>query len=186
MDLAKSIEPNSAQVNAEDFLTGPRTVTITNVEEGSSEQPVFIHLQEFPNRTYRPSKSMRRVIVSAWGSESSAYTGRQLVLFCNPDITFGKDKVGGIQLSHLSHLEKPLSVNLTATRGRRKQFTVEPLNAEPLKDESGRDWLTELTAANTLDTIATLGAEAKAAHANNTVLQMMYAKHADVKKGGTK
>ena len=187
MDLAKSIEPNSAQVNAEDFLTGPRTVTITNVEEGSSEQPVFIHLQEFPNRTYRPSKSMRRVIVAAWGSESSAYTGRQLVLFCNPDITFGKDKVGGIQLSHLSHLDKPLTVNLTATRGRRKQFTVEPLNAEPLKDESGRDWLKELAmAGDDLDAIGTLGAAATAAHANEKIIQMVRTKYADEKKGGTK
>jgi hypothetical protein len=181
MDLAKSIEPNSAQVNAEDFLTGPRTVTITNVEEGSSEQPVFIHIQEFPNRTYRPSKSMRRVIVAAWGSDSSAYTGRQLVLFCNPEITFGKDKVGGIQIASMSHIDKPLTLALTATRGKRKTFTVQPLTTEPPKDTSGRDWLKELSiAGDDIAAITTLGTAAKMAHASEIVVGAIRGKYKEI------
>ncbi len=67
MDLTRSIEPNSSQVNADDLIASDRTVTITGVEEGSAEQPVFVHLQEIPDRTWRPSKSMRRVLVAAWG-----------------------------------------------------------------------------------------------------------------------
>ena len=175
MDLTKSIEPNSAQVNAEDLLAGPRTVTISGVEEGDAEQPVFVHLEEFPNRTYRPSKSMRRVMVTAWGPDSKQYAGRQLVLFRNPDIKFGKEAVGGIQISHMSNIDGPLKIALTVTRGKRAPFVVQPLTApEPPKDTSGRDWLKELAETQgDLDLIAGLGAAAKAAHAGPTVLGLI-------------
>jgi hypothetical protein len=127
MDLTESIAPKSDQLNADDLISGPVTVTISEVAKGSDEQPVDVRLVEFHGRAYRPSKSMRRIMVSAWGKEASAYTGRRLTLYRNPEITFGRDKVGGIEISHLSHIEKPLTVALTATRGKRKSFTVAPL-----------------------------------------------------------
>lgn len=134
MDLTESIAPRSDQLNADDLISGPVTVTISDVVKGSAEQPVDVRLVEFPSRAYRPSKSMRRIMVMAWGPEASAYAGRSLTLYRNPEITFGKDKVGGIEISHLSHLEKPLTVALTATRGKRKSFTVKPMPA-PAKAE---------------------------------------------------
>jgi len=127
MDLTESIAPKSDQINADDLMAGPVTVTISEVAKGSAEQPVDVHLVEFPGRAYRPSKSMRRVMVSAWGKEASAYAGHRLTLYRNPEITFGRDKVGGIEIAQMSHLEKPLTVALTATRGKRKNFTVQPL-----------------------------------------------------------
>ncbi|MBK0296727.1 hypothetical protein IAE22_32895, partial [Bacillus sp. S34] len=99
MDLTRSIEPNSSQVNADDLIASDRTVTITGVEAGSAEQPVFVHLQEIPDRTWRPSKSMRRVLVAAWGPEASNYVGRRVTLTRNPDITFGRQKLGGIEVA---------------------------------------------------------------------------------------
>jgi hypothetical protein len=86
---------------------------------------------------------MRRVMVLAWGAEASAYAGRKLTLYRNPEITFGKDKVGGIEISHLSHLDKPLTVALTATRGRRKAFAV-----TPLIEAAPRDFMAEAEQAN--------------------------------------
>jgi hypothetical protein len=127
MDLTESIAPKSDQLNADDLISGPVTVTIREVAKGTAEQPVDVHLVEFPGRAYRPSKSMRRVMVTAWGSEASTYAGHRLTLFRNPEITFGRDKVGGIEVSHLSHIYKPLTIALTATRGKRKSFTVQPL-----------------------------------------------------------
>ena len=187
MDVRESITPKSDQLNADDLLTGAVTVKIAKVSPGAAEQQIDVGLEEFPTRVYRPSKSMRRVLVAAWGYESKAWVGRSMTLFCNPEIMFGGDKVGGIQISHLGHLEKPLTVSLTTTRSKRKPFTVQPLTTEPLKDESGRDWLKELAmAGDDLDAIGTLGAAATAAHANDKILQMVRTKYADVKKGGTK
>lgn len=127
MDLTQTIAPRSDQLNSDDLITGAVTVTITEVRAGNPEQPVEVHLNEFPGRPYKPSKSMRRVMVQAWGADASQYTGRRLTLFRNPDITFGRDKVGGIEISHMSDLPKRLTVSLMVTRGKRKPFTVEPL-----------------------------------------------------------
>lgn len=132
MDMLDTITPRSDQLNAEDLLTGPQTITITEVKRGSDDQPVDMVTAEFgPGRVYRPSKTMRRVIVAAWGKESSAYIGRRMTIYRDPEVTFGKDKVGGIKISHLSHIDKRLQIALTVTRGRRAQFTADPLPDEP-------------------------------------------------------
>lgn len=124
-----SIEPNSEQVNAEDFLGGPKVVTITGHRKGTAEQPVFIDLAEFPGRTYRPGKTMRRLMVAAWGPNPATYAGRQLRLYNDPEVRFGKSAVGGIRISHMSHLDGPVTANLMVSRGKRAPFTVQPLES---------------------------------------------------------
>jgi hypothetical protein len=162
MDLTSTIVPKSDQLNADDLITGPVTVTISEVTKGTAEQPVNVHLVEFPGRAYRPSKSMRRMLISGWGEEANVYAGRRLTLYRNPEIMFGRDRVGGIEISHMSHLEKPLVVALTATRGKRKDFTVQPLPAAA----PARDWQAELNqAAGNLDAVGALGRAAEAARA---------------------
>lgn len=143
MDISSSIIPDSSQINAEDLLSGPKTFTITNVSAGNAEQPVNIHLSE-TDRAYRPNKTMRRLLVAAWGAETATFTGRKLTLYRDKTIRFGKDAVGGIRISHMSHIEKPISVALTVTRGKRQRFTVEPL-AEAAPDPTAAK-IAELTA----------------------------------------
>lgn len=140
MDLAETIVPRSDQINSEDLLTGPRLVTITAVKRGTDEQPVNIVTAEFgPGRPYKPSKTMRRVLVAAWGTDAQSYVGRRLVIYRDPEITFGKDKVGGIRISAMSDISSRLSVSLTVTRGRRAPFIIDPLPKEPASTESGDD-----------------------------------------------
>lgn len=130
MDLTESIAPKSDQLNAEDLLTGPRTFTVEKVTKGSAEQPVDIHLVEFPGRPFRPSKTVRRILVNAWGPDASAYTGRRMTLYRDPAVKFGGMDVGGIRVSHLSHIDKALTVALAVTRGKRAPYTVKPLADE--------------------------------------------------------
>lgn len=148
MDMTASIEPRSDQWNADDLIASPRTVTIESVSAGAAEQPFDFHLVETPGRAYRPSKSMRRVIVAAWGSDTSVYAGRRLTLYREPTIRFGKDEVGGIRISHMSHIAAPLKIALTVTRGKREPFTVEPLKdaAPQTIPSSTRDQQRELAA----------------------------------------
>ena len=149
MDISSSTAPRSDQQNYDDYVAGPKTVTIAEVRQGSAEQPVEIHLVEFPGRPYKPSKSMRRVLVAAWGAEASAYTGRKIRLYGDPEVTFGRDKVGGIKIAALSHIEKPLSIALTVTRGKRAPFTVQPITATELALHA----ITNATDTATLDGI---------------------------------
>lgn len=152
MDISQTIQANSQQINADDLTAGARTVEITNVEAGTSEQPVFIHVAEFPGRTYRPGKSMRRVLVAAWGAEASAYIGRRLTLYNDPTIRFGKELTGGIRISHMSHIDKPLNIALTVTRGKRAPFTVQPLpDAAPAPSIDAH--LAAINAADSIDAL---------------------------------
>lgn len=139
MDITKTIEPRSDQQNYEDYLTGPRVVTITEVRKGTSEQPVEIHLAEYPGRPYKPSKSMRRVIVAAWGPKTSEYAGRQLKLYGDPEVKFGGQKVGGIKIAAMSHIDKAFTLSLTVTRGKRAPITVDVLEYAPTTTEPPMD-----------------------------------------------
>lgn len=131
MDLTESIIPRSDQLNADDLIAGPRTVRIVEVRKGNAEQPVNVVLDEFgPSRPFKPSKSMRRVMVAAWGVDSSAYAGERMTLFRDPRVKFGGDEVGGIRISHMSGIGKPLNLALTVTRGKRAMYVVQPLPDE--------------------------------------------------------
>jgi hypothetical protein len=130
MNLSNTIIPKSDQLNADDLIAGPRTIKITAVESGSSEQPVLIRYEGDNGRPYKPGKSMRRVLVAMWGSEGSAYVGRRLTLYCDKTITFGPETTGGIRISHASDISEPVELALTVKRGKRKPFRVEPLPAE--------------------------------------------------------
>lgn len=188
MDLTETIAPKSDQLNADDLISGPVTVTIKEVRKGNPEQPVDVILVEFPGRAYRPSKSMRRVMVTAWGAEASAYAGHKLTLVRNPEITFGRDKVGGIEIAAMSHIEKPLTIALTATRGKRKNFTVAVLAAAapaPV-DTSGRNWLAELElAGDDIDAVVSLGKAAGEAHAAPDAIEAMTRKWRELKKAAS-
>lgn len=183
MDITETTAPKSDQQNFDDYVAGPKTVTITAVKAGSAEQPVEIHLGEFPGRPYKPSKSMRRVLVAAWGAEAAAYVGRRLTLYGDPSVKFGGIEVGGIKISHLSDIDGPLTLALTVKRGARAPFVVHPLTpAEPVKDESGRDWLLELAdAKGDLELLATLGQAARTAHANPSILTVIRQAYKDAK-----
>ncbi len=131
MNLAPTIIPRSDQKNADDLLAGPQTIKITAVESGSKEQPVLIHYEGENGRPYKPGLSMRRVLVSMWGKDGAAYVGRRLVLYCDPEITFGPMKCGGIRISHASDIAEAFEIALTVTRGKKKMFRVEPLQDAP-------------------------------------------------------
>ncbi|WP_052590843.1 hypothetical protein [Luteipulveratus mongoliensis] len=134
MDLTETVVPKSDQLNADDLMSGPRTVTVVEVRKGNAEQPVDIVTDEYgPRRPYKPSKSMRRVMIMAWGPKTDVYVGRRMTIYRDPEVKFGGEKVGGIKISHLSDLKdgKALTVALTVTRGKRAPFRVQPLAGAP-------------------------------------------------------
>jgi hypothetical protein len=125
-DISDTLAPNSDQLDAIDLMSGPRTFTIEGVSKGNPEQPVQIKLAEF-DRVWRPGKSMRRVLAACWGTDATAYIGRRVTLYCDPEVIFGKEKVGGTRISHLSNIDKPRSVPLLVSRGKSATFRVQPL-----------------------------------------------------------
>ena len=130
LDMTASLAPKSDQLDAVDLLSGPRTFRIEKVSKGNPDQPFNFHLEGFP-RVWRPGKSMRRVIVAAWGGKTSAYVGQSVTLYCDGSVKFGGEAVGGTRISHMTGLDKPLKVPLIITKGKSAVFTVQPLPDAP-------------------------------------------------------
>lgn len=143
-DLKVTIEKKTDQLNFEDFLGGvTRTITIAGVTKGTREQQYDIAI-EGDSRVWRPAVTVLKLMVEAWGDNAKEWVGRRATLYGDPDVTFGRDKVGGIRVSHLSDLPdgKPLSVMLTETRGKRKKHTVDPLPELTRKEQLAVEWHT--------------------------------------------
>ncbi len=149
IDIAATTQPKSDQQNFDDYIGGPKTVTVEKAKVfDRPDQPVELHLVEFPGRPYKPSKSMRRVLLACWGNDPAAYAGRALTLYGDPTVKFGGKEVGGIKISHMSHLRERKSVNLTVSRGQREPYPVDPLSS-PAPD----GWADDVAACDSVEEI---------------------------------
>lgn len=139
-----TIEKKTDQLNYEDFLGGvTRIVTVAGVKAGTKEQQYDIALED-DQRVWRPAVTVLKLLVAAWGDDATEWVGRRAELYGDPDIMFGRDKVGGIRVSRVSNISKPLVVNLTETRGKRKVHTVDPLPDLSPIDKLKAEWRTAI------------------------------------------
>lgn len=133
-NLRDTIIPKSDQLNAEQLLAGPLTVTVTEVRRGDADQPVIVHYADDGGRPYKPCKTMRKALIFAWGEDGRAWVGRSMTLYNRPDVKFGGVAVGGIRISHLSHIERDIVLHLTATKGKKEPQTIKRLVlADPME-----------------------------------------------------
>ncbi len=181
--LLPTIVPKSDQLNADDMIGGPMTIKVSKVSIlGDADQPVAVHFEGDSGRPFKPCKSMRRVMVQVWGEDGNAFVGQRMTLYRDDRVTFGKDAVGGIRISHMSGLDREKTLALMVTRGQRKPYTVRPLPAGagdaptfnlPVLLADGRlaaangsgslaEWWTALGRAEKAAAKATLDAELKA------------------------
>ena len=169
MDITDSLAANSAQQNYDEYLAGPKTVTVAEVTQGTAEQPVNVELVEFPGKPFKPAKSVRRVLAAAWGTDASKWTGRRLTIYGDPSVRYGGKEVGGLRVSHVSHIDKPITVALTVTRGKRAPFTVQPLPDAPApppipafktEDDARTYWIKRRDEGATPDELAAIQAAA--------------------------
>lgn len=161
LDMRDVIVPKSDQINADDLIGGTQTIIIRDVQiRGGQEQPVSIFF-DGSDKAYRPCKSMSRVLVAAWGPDAKAYVGRSLTLYRDPAVKWAGMEVGGIRISHMSHIDGKIQMALTATKGSRKPYTVLPLVAEvaQIKVDPARKWadayLAKVSEAQDMDALNT-------------------------------
>jgi hypothetical protein len=162
-DMRSVIIAKSDQLNSDDLISGPVTITVTSVTiRPGTEQPVSIFYDGDNGKPYKCCKSMARVLVTCWGADANQYIGRSMTLYRDPKVTWGGMAVGGIRISHMTHIEGTQTMALTATKGSKKPFVVKPLKApEPAQEAPAStsivDWLKaieiELIAAQTGETI---------------------------------
>jgi hypothetical protein len=164
-DMSQVIVPKSDQLNSDDLIAGPRTITITDVAiRGGTEQPVSIRFDGDEGRPWKPCKSMSRVLVAAWGPDAKVYVGRSVTLYRDPKVKWAGMEVGGIRISHMSHIERDMLLQLTETRGKRAPHMVKVLSDAPQRQQSGgrqtaEEWAREhIAAVDSADTVERLDA----------------------------
>lgn len=134
-DLRATIIPKSDQLNAEQLLGGPMTITVSDVSVGGGEdQPVTVHYHGDAGRPFKPCKTMRKLLIMAWGQDGREWIGKAMTLYNDQAVRFGGMDVGGIRISHLSHIKGQIKASLTATKGKKAQFVVDALEVVALED----------------------------------------------------
>lgn len=153
-NLRDTIVPKSDQLNAEQLLAGPMTITVTDVERGSDEQPIIIHYEGDGGRPYKPCKSMRKVLIFAWGEDGREWVGRSMVVFNDPAVRFGGMAVGGIRVSHLTDIDRDISLSLTATKGKKTPFLIQRMQRPVNPADKARAVLIEAAQEGTAALVA--------------------------------
>lgn len=137
-DLRATIVPKSDQLNADQLIGGATTVIVSEVHTSdSAEQPVTINYEGDDGRPYKPCKTMRKVLILAWGHDGSAWVGKSMTLYNDPAVKFGGERVGGVRISHMSDIKRTIEVSLAATRGKKALHTIKVLQgAAPSRDSA--------------------------------------------------
>lgn len=146
-NLRDTIVPKSDQLNSEQLIAGPMTIIVTSVRRGDGEQPLVIGYHGDNGRPFKPCKTMRKVLIFAWGEDGTQWIGRSMTLFNDPTVKFGGVAVGGIRISHMSHIDREMKLSLTATRGKKDAFIIQKLDApaaDPAIVEKYRKRLAEI------------------------------------------
>lgn len=170
-DLRQTVTPKSDQLNYDDLIAGPMTIKVTAVKVVSGDQPIHVHYEGDNGKPWKPCKSMRRVLITCWGHEGDDYIGKSITLYGDKTVTWAGKEIGGIRISHMSHIDRIERLMLTTTRGKRAPFVVEPLQifeGHPVSQEHLDAWRAKFDACMTMAELAEVGAEIKAQQYNAT------------------
>lgn len=117
------------QINADDLLSKPMTITITEVVlTKDAQQPVALRFDGDKGKPFLPCLTMRKLIDAVWeGADFADYKGRKITIYRDPNVSFGKDEVGGVRISHMSGIDRTLTLMLLEKKVKRKKYTIFPL-----------------------------------------------------------
>ena len=155
IDMTQTIVAKSDQTNADDLIGGPITIKINAVKvTPGADQPVVINYENDNGKPWKPCKGMCRVLVAIWGKNAEDYIGKSLTLFREPTVKWAGKEAGGIQISHMEGMDKPKTVPVTVSRGKKVPLTVHPLQIQQEPPQPPQDeidgWLVEIDCAETL------------------------------------
>jgi hypothetical protein len=129
-NLRDTIIPKSDQLNADQLLGGDMTIRVTGVarNSGGDDQPLVIHYEGENGRPFKPCKSVRKLLVFAWGEDGNQWVGKHMTLYNKTDVKWGGVAVGGIRVSHLSDIRADITISLAETKGKKGTVTVKRLD----------------------------------------------------------
>ena len=147
LDLRPTLVAKSDQLHADHLVGGPMPITVSRVSATSGDQPVTVHYEGDKGRPYKPCLTMRKVLVLAWGHDGNKWPGRSMRVYNDQDVRFGKDLVGGVRISHLSHIERDIKVSLAVTKGKKALYEIKRLQ------DGDAEMIADIKAASDVDSL---------------------------------
>lgn len=140
LDLTGAVKPKSDQLNADDLVGGSMMLEITGVRLVQGDQPIVIDYVGGKGRPYKPCKSMARVLISLWGKNGEVYVGRKIVVYNDANVKWAGKAVGGIRISHMSHIDKDERIMITEARGKKTPHLISKLETQKLNKISAGEY----------------------------------------------
>lgn len=185
IDMTKTIKIKSDQLNADDLIgVEGKTITITKVVvKENAEQNTSIYFEGDNGKPWKPSQGMRVVLIHVWGKNGEDYVGRSLTLFREPSVKYAGVEVGGIRISHMSHINSTVVVPVSVSRGKKVPLKILPLKMQqpaqntpppqqesapaqeeqqggfPISDADWQQWVQRMDEALTEDDIKAIGGQ---------------------------
>ena len=130
IDVSGTTQSKSDQLNVDDMLGQERLITIEGVNVvNDPQQPIHIYYTGGNNIPFKPALTVRRILITLWGSDASLWAGRSMNLYVDQSVSYGKQKnIGGIRVSAMSHIKGKATLKLTAARGIKKEHTINVIN----------------------------------------------------------
>lgn len=161
--LQQALAPKSDQLNADDLIAANKIIVISGVNINlGSEQKIIINYYGDNGKPWKPSKGMGRVLTELLGGDPDKWVGETVELFRNPEIRFGKEKCGGIQIAGMSAVRNVTTLLITTAKGKKSSITINPIAAlgnapaqqrtqapaaQPEQPNPKREWAVKLKAA---------------------------------------
>jgi len=152
-DTREMNAPKSDQLNADDLIGGKAIFTFARITRGKvqkkGEQPMNVHLAEFPRGPWKPCKVMRRLMDEQWGINPAEWpTGLRVELYREPAVLWAGEPTGGIRICGMSHIRADFVAIVTETRGLRVRYPIRRLPDAPRQQSQAMpDLVTALAAA---------------------------------------
>ena len=157
-DITPYSAPGGDEFSFMDVADKPRIVKIVAVTRSNDmKRGLNIVLEGFEDRPWKPGKNMQRVL-HLWGTRSSQLVGHRLRLYGDPEVTYGKEKPGGVRISHMDGIDEVKTVPVRFKRGKSSAYVVRPLSElEAVAETStGAVTLEQINAAVTVDELRAL------------------------------
>lgn len=127
---AKTIQPKSDQLNADDLIGGNRIIHIRDVRVSDApDQPASVFYEGDNGKPWKPCKTMRKLMAHCWGLDESLFIGRSLELYRDESVTWAGEAVGGIRIKAMSHINERKRVSLQLSKNKKMPFSVDVLKA---------------------------------------------------------
>jgi len=130
MDLSDTIQVDSSQINSADLFE-PRIFRLVGIQRGPDQRRPIEYRLEGEDKVFRPCKTVRRILVKAWGKDGNDHIGHLVRLYCDPTVRNPKGTVvGGTRVNGLSHTTKT-TITVSAGQSGMKEHKIEILHDAP-------------------------------------------------------